>query len=107
MLSMGRTSGTVTVKTENSINISWNSVQGWKIANDHRDFKKNYFTYLSSYLQHTVAFEDFTERISDAKNRRRQSYLDIDSQKMLSMGRTSGTVTVKTENSINISWNSV
>ena len=44
-------------------------------------------------------------KIIDVKKRRRQSYLD--SQKCFPMGRTSGTVTVKTENSLNTSWNSV
>jgi hypothetical protein len=31
---------------------------------------------FSSYLQHAEAFNDFLERISDVKKRRKQSYLD-------------------------------
>jgi len=60
---------------------------------------------FSSYLQNAEAFNDFLERISDVKKRRKQSYLDNQKKFFpMGMGRTSGTVTVKTENSLDISW---
>jgi hypothetical protein len=40
---------------------------------------------FSSYLQNAEAFNDFLERISDVKKRRKQSYLD-NQKKMLSYG---------------------
>ena len=63
------------------------------------------FQIILSQFDNTAAFNDFLEWFSDVKKRRKQSYLD--SQKCFPMERTSGTVTVKTENSLNTSWNSV
>jgi len=83
---MGRASGTVTVKTENSLDISWIPyffdlrMKQW----EQRKCRNLNFK-LFCLSDNTAAFNDFLEWFSDVKKRRKQSYLD--SQKCLSYGK--------------------